>query len=125
MQGCYALILNCLSNTRLPIGSLGEKNFSKGIYVYVGSAFGQNQSIESRVSRHAELAFSGKGSVHWHVDYILTSNNFDLLGFNEFPSENRNECKVADELMKKSDDVVFGFGCSDCSCNSHLFFFGN
>lgn len=123
MQGSYALILKCSSNVCLPIGSLGKRCFSKGIYVYVGSAFGQNQSIESRVSRHTELSFSGKGSIHWHIDYLLSSNEFELIGYNEFPSDSRNECDVADELMKKSDSFLSEFGCSDCGCKSHLFFF--
>jgi len=123
VQGSYALVFENSFNGSLVIGSLGEKRFDKGIYVYVGSAFGQNQSIESRVNRHVELSLSGKGSIHWHVDYLLVSNHFELLGFNEFPSEERNECEVAREIEESSDGVVEDFGCSDCCCTSHLFFF--
>jgi len=122
VKGSYALVLENSLNKPLVIGSLGEKQFHEGIYVYVGSAFGQNKSIESRVNRHAELSFSGKGSIHWHVDYLLVSNHFELLGYNEFPSEERNECEVAREIEESSDGFVEDFGCSDCDCVSHLFF---
>ncbi len=123
IKGSYGLIFENLSDIELIVGSLGKKFFSRGVYVYIGSAFGENQSIETRVNRHASLFFSGKGSVHWHVDYLIVSDNFDLWGYSEFPSQNKNECDVASEIDKVSDGSVDGFGCTDCGCDSHLFFF--
>ena len=49
MKGIYCLIINVKKNTDLKIGSLGDIEFKKGSYIYVGSA--QN-GIENRVKRH-------------------------------------------------------------------------
>ncbi len=125
MEGSYALVLKNSRDTDLVIGSLGEKHLEKGTYIYVGSAFGENQSISARVNRHVELSFSGKGSVHWHIDYLLVSSEFQLIGFNKFFSKHRNECKVAREIREKSDGEIENFGCSDCGCSSHLFYQGD
>lgn len=122
MGGCYALTLKNLKHLTIPIGSLGSREFEKGIYIYVGSAFGKNQSISSRVNRHVELFFSGQGSVHWHIDHLLTAERFELIGYCRFPSKTRNECKVAREIKNASEGSVEGFGCSDCGCGSHLFY---
>lgn len=124
MQGAYALIVKNREKTQLVIGSLQEKTFKEGVYVYVGSAFGENKTIENRVNRHIELSFSRKGKVHWHIDYLLSSSDFELIGYNVFPSKNRNECEVADEIRKVSKEEVERFGCSDCNCKSHLFYQG-
>lgn len=122
MKGSYALILENSRDVDLDIGALGRKHFKKGRYIYVGSAFGENKSISTRANRHIELSFSRKGPVHWHIDYLLTSDEFKLTGYNSFPSKQRNECKIAKEIRKISDGEVKDFGCSDCDCSSHLFY---
>jgi hypothetical protein len=35
------------------------------------------------------------------------------------------ECGIASALSNRADSGVKGFGCSDCECGSHLFYFSN
>ncbi|MFW9866669.1 MAG: DUF123 domain-containing protein, partial [Candidatus Thorarchaeota archaeon] len=41
------------------------------------------------------------------------------------PSINRLECIIAKEVINLADDFIDNFGSSDCSCQSHLFYFQN
>ena len=50
MKGCYCLIIKLSNSSKIKIGKkLGEIDFTKGHYVYVGSAM---NSLESRINRH-------------------------------------------------------------------------
>lgn len=50
MKGCYCLIIKLSNNSKIKIGKkLGKLDFTKGHYVYVGSAM---NSLESRIKRH-------------------------------------------------------------------------
>jgi Uri superfamily endonuclease len=55
----------------------------------------------------------------WHIDYLLTNNNFDLISVICASTEQKFECRLAGTL---TGSPVPRFGCSDCSCSSHLFF---
>jgi Uri superfamily endonuclease len=92
------------------------KDFSlvKGIYIYVGSAFGPG-GLRRRISRH--LRKSKKK--HWHFDFVTTHNSFNLLEIWLFENL-KVECKVAC-LIKKTAKPINGFGSTDCKCLSHLF----
>jgi Uri superfamily endonuclease len=52
------------------VGALGTLVFSPGRYIYVGSAL---NGIEPRVSRHLRTNGGHLGSIHWHIDYLLTA----------------------------------------------------
>jgi len=67
--------------------------FKKGTYYYAGSA--QN-SIEGRIKHH----LNNKNKLHWHIDYLLNNPNAEI----------------------KSIHSLSGFGCTDCKCESHLYF---
>jgi Uri superfamily endonuclease len=54
------------------------------------------------------------------VDYLLKENGVKINSVYIKLTDEKIECKIADEVSKKGVPVS-GFGCSDCSCKSHLF----
>ena len=58
----------------------------------------------------------------WHVDYLLESSNTRIGEIVFVVDENKWECALASEISKQGVEVG-GFGCSDCKCSSHLFYF--
>lgn len=111
----YCLMIKLNQNSRIKIGKLGEMNFKKGYYVYVGSAL---NSLDARIRRH----LSKEKKLFWHIDYLLASLNAALEEVIMERSKEKWECNVAIEISKKGLPVN-KFGCSDCKCNSHLFYF--
>jgi sugar fermentation stimulation protein A len=112
--GAYLLIMEIQQNLSLVPGSLALTNIRKGFYVYTGSAM---RNLESRINRHKRK----RKKVRWHIDYLspLASKVTAIA----FRSAHRLECDLAQQLKALSDERVLGFGCSDCSCDSHLFYF--
>jgi len=112
MKGSYLLLVELKENNILRIGKLNKILFNKGFYVYVGSAL---NGLEQRVQRHLRE----NKRIRWHIDYLLRHAKI----INIFYKENkiREECNIAKTLDKKLLSVP-GFGCSDCTCKSHLFY---
>ena len=94
---------------------LGNIQFKKGHYVYVGSAM---NSLESRIKRH----LSDEKKLHWHVDYLLKNAEITDVIYNE--SAQKIECELSRYISTKATGVK-DFGCSDCDCESHLYYFKN
>lgn len=120
-QGTYCLILKTGGCTQA-VGSLGEIEFESGYYVYVGSALGPGGL--KRMHRHISL-FENRGTdsakkPRWHIDYLLLSPFFTLEEAVYVESGERIECALAERF----GSGISGFGCSDCSCFSHLFYRG-
>jgi Uri superfamily endonuclease len=80
-----------------------------------------SSTILNRVKRHLRTANEKK--VHWHIDYLLTNKNTQIVSILLCPSRIRLECDIASELEKKADGLVDGFGSSDCNCTTHLFYY--
>jgi len=99
------------------VGALGALVFAAGFHVYVGSA--QGSGGLQRVRRHILLAKDRARRPKWHIDYLLTSDHFDLISVICASTEQKFECRLAGTLP---GSPVPRFGCSDCSCSSHLFF---
>ena len=117
MKGCYCLIIHVKRKSEIKIGTkLGSVEFKKGIYVYVGSAM---NSLESRLKRH----LSEKKKLHWHIDYILKDGNSKILDI-IYNTGKKVECDISQYIHSKAEGVK-DFGCSDCDCNSHLYYFKN
>ncbi|WP_405281629.1 DUF123 domain-containing protein [Methanobrevibacter sp.] len=114
MKGCYCLIIHLNNTKTIKVGRLGKINFKKGYYVYVGSAM---NSLESRLKRH----LSEDKKLHWHIDYLLKKAEITCIIFNE---NKKVECELSQFLKTKTDGVK-NFGCSDCECESHLYYFKN
>lgn len=115
LKGTYCLLINLKHDSRITVGKLGKLDFKKGEYVYVGSAL---NSLEARVKRH----LSADKKLHWHVDYLLTCKNSEIKDVIYALNDDKVECEVAREIAVKGVGIK-GFGCSDCKCNSHLFYF--
>lgn len=115
MKGCYCLVIKNDETTKIKIGKLGRLDFKKGYYVYVGSAM---NGLESRLKRH----LSNKKKMHWHVDYLLKKSEITDIIYNE--SEKKIECELSQHISSKTSNIE-GFGCSDCECDSHLYYFKN
>lgn len=112
MKGCYCLIIEVKKNQHLKIGKKLEIDFKRGYYVYIGSAM---NSLESRVKRH----ISKTKKLHWHIDYLLKSNEIIEVIYN---LDKKVECDISQQLAR-SNTFIKDFGCSDCDCESHLYYF--
>lgn len=115
-DGSTYLLLIYVDNTEhLMIGKLGWVNFSRGYYVYIGSA---KRSIQKRLLRHLK----GLKNKFWHIDYLLnplSSAKVVNIWINREPSE----CTISQKILQSGIGVVIkvGFGSSDCRCMTHLF----
>lgn len=112
-QGDYLLILALKKDERIRVGSMKEKRFPAGFYIYVGSA---RKNLQKRINRHMRL----RKNFHWHIDYLRGSAQFVTA----FPirSSQSLECSIADSLRALGVECLQGFGSSDCGCQGHLFY---
>ena len=117
MNGTYVLIIEVKITIRTNIGALGELTFSSGLYAYVGSA--QN-NLELRVKRHERK----DKPLFWHIDYLLNNEAAKVIAVYYKTGPKTEECKIA-SLLEANAQPIAGFGCSDCSCSSHLFYAQN
>jgi len=116
--GVYALVIGVPGRREVRVGALGTLSMRRGYYTYVGSARGAG-GVRARVGRHLR---SNK-TMRWHIDYLTAESSVTevWLAMGDEPLEHR----IADVLrgMSGSGNEVRGFGCSDCRCGSHLFWF--
>ncbi len=112
MKGSYVLIVLIPKDSNIKIGKKFEYNFKKGYYAYVGSAL---NGLEQRIHRHLR---SNK-KYHWHIDYLLAYGYITDVFYRE--NDIREECDIA-SVFSSNLPWIKGFGCSDCKCESHLFY---
>lgn len=124
MKGTYVLVIELKKDSKIKIGKLGGILFHRGYYCYVGSAYGKIMNLENRISRHKRLSEEKNGNLRWHIDYFLTSTNTSIIKTVIFKGR-RIECKISKMLEKNSKKLISKFGCSDCRCDSHFYYFGN
>ncbi|MDD4256163.1 MAG: GIY-YIG nuclease family protein [Methanofollis sp.] len=117
MKGVYCLVLHTPA-CEVEVGSLGTVRFRAGYHIYVGSARGPG-GLEARVGRHFRLAATREGRPHWHIDRLLLTPGITLAGAVLGATAEDFECRIATAI---GGEAVPGFGCTDCSCPSHLFF---
>jgi sugar fermentation stimulation protein A len=111
-RGSYILILRLHAGITLNIGKLGRVKFKAGYYLYVGSSL---KNLTQRLERHCRE----RKKLFWHIDYLRAHAEVHLAL--PIRASDPLECELADALRKISDWEIAGFGCSDCSCGSHLF----
>ena len=75
-------------------------------------------SLIARIERH----LSNEKKMHWHVDYLLKRAEITEVIYTE--SERKVECELSQYISDKSEGIE-DFGCSDCECESHLYYFEN
>jgi len=112
--GVYLLVLELPQARSTVVGALGRIDFRPGWYVYAGSG---KKNLSARVARHLR---TGK-ALHWHVDYLVAQAGKKKA----YPIRTHGdlECRLAGDIAGIADASVPGFGCSDCRCPSHLFYF--
>jgi len=115
-KGIYCLVL-ATAGTTVRAGALGEIAFPEGWYIYVGSALGTGGL--KRLDRHVTLFRDRKKSPKWHIDHLLLAPGFTLKYTVSAATGHDLECLLAQRL---GEPGIRNFGCSDCSCTTHLFF---
>ncbi len=112
-KGTYILLMTFSEDIDIKVGALGNIHFKSGLYCYVGSAMG---GLDQRVSRHLSV----DKKVKWHVDYLTLAAD-KVEAYESFPNP-IPECELG-HLVESIGCVqsVPGFGCSDCSCTTHLY----
>jgi|SRR5208337_681729 len=113
-KGIYCLVFENPACT-VGIGALGPVPFPAGWHTYIGSALGSGGL--ARLFRHIALSQAKDRTPKWHVDYLSTDSRFTLSYTVRAVTEERFECRLARAL---GEPGITGFGCSDCSCPSHL-----
>ncbi len=112
-RGSYILVFRINAPLRVKT-KYGFTILERGIYAYVGSAFGPG-GLRARISRH----WRREKRVHWHIDWVTVSSSCKHLGVFVFPGE-RLESHLAAVLGERFEPVP-GFGASDSPEDSHLF----
>jgi sugar fermentation stimulation protein A len=114
-KGSYLLLLENTKKVNIQVGKLGALHFSKGWYVYVGSAL---NSLDSRLKRHQQK----RKKRFWHIDYVA-STIMKVKKVYPIRRTDRIESDLAHNLEQICDTAVPGFGASDARESSHLFYF--
>jgi Uri superfamily endonuclease len=113
------LIIENHADIEVEIGKIGRIEFKKGFYAYVGSAL---SGLDRRIERHLRNPGDNK-KLHWHIDYFLACSTVEVKEVVFAETEERKECEIAANMhLKKRVGSIENFGCTDCSCKSHLFF---
>ncbi|MGQ3683841.1 MAG: GIY-YIG nuclease family protein [Candidatus Loosdrechtia sp.] len=115
-NGIYNLIIKISQKCIIKIGHLGTYGFSGGFYVYTGSA---QKNLRQRIKRHLKQ----EKRLHWHIDYLLQYG--EIVNIYERAGKKEGECVLSRKIgtIKNAAVPVKGFGSSDCSCITHLYYF--
>jgi sugar fermentation stimulation protein A len=111
-RGSYLLILNLKRARKITVGKLGEVQFRKGFYIYAGSAMA---NLSKRMERHRHL----RKQHRWHIDDLRSAAEFHSVF--AIRSSDRLECEIAEAVSKIAEWSIPRFGCTDCTCDTHLF----
>lgn len=113
--GLYCLVIDLPADTKICFNK-SPRLFKKGYYIYVGSALG---GLFARISRHLRI----NKKIYWHIDRLLDVKGAFTKTIFYLETDKKDECRIAD-ILKKRYQGIEGFGCSDCVCQSHLFYLG-
>jgi len=113
MNGIYIVIAEMPRTMDIQIGRRRKDHFERGFYGYVGSA---SSGLEKRLARH----LGNRKILHWHIDYLLNIAKVRAVVYAE--TNQKKECLISHTLSRKLASKL-NFGCSDCNCPSHLFFY--
>ena len=116
--GTYALILKSTKAASIPVGKLGTLQLRPGFFVYVGSAHGPG-GLWGRLAHHLEST----ARPHWHVDYLRAHTNPQEVWYCCGRRLWEHRWARCLGTQRGASIPLAGFGSSDCTCESHLFFF--
>ena len=111
----YILVLKLHKKIIIRVGRLGEILFLPGKYLYIGSG---RKYLHARIKRHLRK----NKRLRWHIDYLTASQYVDVVKI--FVSELEEQELVQKILNKFGNQIlpVKGFGSSDSTFHSHLFY---
>jgi len=118
LRGTYALILSSSLDQIIPIGRRGQLHVRPGFYIYVGSAFGAG-GVRARVAHHSRLS----RRPHWHIDYLRQVAQLREIWWTHDPIRREHQWASVIQRLCGASIPLAGFGASDCSCDTHLYFF--
>ncbi len=110
--GAYLCILCLSEDKRVRVGAIGEVDFPKGYYTYVGSAL---KNLDKRMKRHKKRG----EKLFWHIDYLR--EEAECVAVLPIRTSDDIECELAKSMKGLCSWSVKGFGASDCACKTHLF----
>lgn len=118
LTGTYVLLLNLPVNKTISVGKLGTFDFPAGWYTYIGSAFGAG-GLLGRIKHHLQPT----EKPHWHIDYLRREAELKEIWL--APDSERREHDWVELMIAVPGAValVDGFGASDSSQMTHLFYF--
>ncbi len=112
--GSYLVVMACDGPKEIEVGKLGRISLDPGFYLYAGSGM---TNLFKRIERHR----SRQKAKHWHIDYL--KEHVRVRADIPIVEPVSSECELAGFLGEIGGLPVAGFGSSDCSCESHLFYF--
>ena len=115
--GTYALILSTAADGLLQIGRLGQLHVRGGFYVYIGSAFGPG-GVRARIAHHCRRA----ARPHWHIDYLRLVTRLSAIWYTYDILRREHQWAEVLQRTRGASIPLQGFGASDCTCASHLYF---
>lgn len=113
-RGDYLFVLSLAEACDIVIGAKGSMHFPKGYYVYAGSA---KKNLAARLARHQRK----RKHLHWHIDYLRQATA--VVAAIPIRTAADLEHSLAQAVGTVADWRIDGFGCTDCTCPSHLFGF--
>lgn len=116
-KGTYCLCIKIKEEKIIRIGALGEIEFPRGKYIYVGSAL---NSLYPRLERHLKQSRGEHDVTHWHIDYLLKEPETTIEHIFLYDNGEKQECNIASKVAEHGEPIR-RFGCSDCKCISHLY----
>lgn len=119
-KGTYVLWMHMGKPRQLTVGRLGRHRFSRGWYAYVGSAFGPG-GLRARVRHHLRISAAPR----WHIDYLKPVVVPTEVWVTVSPKRWEHPLALWLQRINGSSIPMHGFGCSDCRCPSHLFWFNS
>ena len=115
--GTYALVLRLDHLVSVRIGRLGNLRLARGFYVYLGSALGPG-GLRARVAHHQRAA----QRPHWHIDYLRAHTQLERIWFSYDARRREHQWAGVLPRVVRTAKALVGFGASDCTCASHLYF---
>ena len=118
LPGTYTLVLSSSMEKPVKVGKLGNLLLKPGFYVYIGSAFGPG-GLTARLGHHLK----NSSRPHWHIDYVAPILQLYQIWYTYDPTRREHQWAEIHGVARGASIPFPGFGSSDCSCPSHLFFY--
>jgi len=116
-KGTYILILKLNHEKSIQVGKLGKFKFAPGFYAYIGSAFGPG-GLAGRLNHHFKLTTKP----FWHIDYLRKFTSIEQVWFSDQHIRREHDWAKLMNQMDGGSIGMKGFGCTDCRCETHLFY---